>query len=428
MTVPLPTAVEPLGELVADEEIPATARGADAEDPAASPPSAELEAEDARRRAREADETATELAGRVRELEEELAAARREAERLSATLDRREEIRRAAEQTRRMAEQRAHAEQALRRDLARQLAERTAEGERARTALGDLATAEERIRELELELEQARRRGDEAEQAAAAAAAARERAENRAQQLAVELRHRSPPSGPGIGEDHRLRFEQALLGRRVTHHRRVPSEPPLVPVWEALSGREDAVGREATAAEEVVPASGAAANGSAPTSEPSPRPAEALVEALRRELRARAEADAALRARLVDAEGRLASRVLIDRRTTACSWSFVTSSTRLRAAFAREREARTDAERRAAELATDLSGQRHTSRQAFEAIADLRQALESLRAVAVAAAAAAAWATPRSRRYARGRSDHGGGAPAAAAALQPDPPPPRGSA
>src|SRR5436305_1718235 len=80
--------------------------------------------------------------------------ARREAERLNATLEERE-------RTRRVAEQRAHAEQALRRDLTRQLAAR----DRGRELVRDqLAAAEERVRELEIELGNARRRGDEAEQ------------------------------------------------------------------------------------------------------------------------------------------------------------------------------------------------------------------------------------------------------------------------
>ena len=53
------------------------------------------------------------------------------------------------ERSRRVAEQRAHAEQALRQDLARRLADTVREAERVRQAMGDLAAAEDRIRALE---------------------------------------------------------------------------------------------------------------------------------------------------------------------------------------------------------------------------------------------------------------------------------------
>ncbi len=111
-----------------------------------------------------------ELTQRVDALEDELRDARAVRDELAASLEERE-------RKRRIAEQRAHAEQALRRDLARRLSSSAQEAERARQAMGELAAAEERIRSLEHELGQARRRSDEAEQVAAAATAARQRAE-----------------------------------------------------------------------------------------------------------------------------------------------------------------------------------------------------------------------------------------------------------
>ena len=144
-------------------------------------------------------------------LERELQAARDLQERLTASLTE-------GERTRRIAEQRAHAEQALRRDLARRLAESEQETERVREAMGELAAAEDRIRGLEDLLSEARRRSDEAEQLAAAAVAARARAEHQA------LQRPRPAPGPAP-ESARLRFERQLRARRVGSAARVPAEP-----------------------------------------------------------------------------------------------------------------------------------------------------------------------------------------------------------
>ncbi len=374
VAVPLPTAAEPMGALSASAETgsdvagddpgrrPAHAAAVGAE--AAGPASSVLEAEGARRRALEAEEAASEVASRVDELEQELAVAQRDAERLTALLAERE-------QTRRVAEQRAHVEQALRRDLARQLAARAAQGDRVREALGDLAAAEERIRNLERDLRDARRRGDEAEQVAAAAVAARERAEltargNQRSVAAPDVTAGAPPPdetggtpAPGTSEHARLRFEQELIGRRSTTERRVPVEP-AVPV------------RVATPSVSPEPVSGAT---TPPRFVEAP---DALLAALRHELAARASAEGALRAGLVEAEGRLASRVLIERRTAEILGQLRQELDGLRAAFAREREGRLEAERRAAEQSADISGGRLRSRQAYDAIAELREALEGL--------------------------------------------------
>jgi hypothetical protein len=115
-----------------------------------------------------------------------------------------------------------------------------------------------------------------------------------------------------------------------------------------------------------------------------------LVATLRRELETRAAADAPLRARLVDAESRLAARVLLERRTTEALAQVRDELETLRHALTRERRMRTDAERRVAELERELGGQRTVSRVAYDAIGELRSALDELVAAEAAAARAAA--------------------------------------
>jgi hypothetical protein len=156
-----------------------------------------------------------ELAQRVDALEDELRDARAVGDELAASLEERE-------RKRRIAEQRAHAEQALRQDLARRLSASAREADRARQALGDLAAAEDRIRSLEDELRQARRRSDEAEQVAAAATVARQRAERERELAEQKLQRRAEA---GSAEAARLHFEQALRGRRAAEASRIPAEP-----------------------------------------------------------------------------------------------------------------------------------------------------------------------------------------------------------
>jgi hypothetical protein len=304
-------------------------------------------------------------APRVQELERELAAARSERDQLSASLAE-------GERTRRMAEQRAHAEQALRRDVARQLASREREAEHAREAMGELAAAEDRIRSLERQLRDARRRGDEAEQQAAAAVA----------RARVQPAGRPEPPLPARElEAARLRFERRLRARQAGTEARVPAEPasqpvPVAPEPEPESPEVDV---------ETPPA----------ISEPLAILPTSLVDTLRRELDARAAGDAALRARLVAAETRLAARVLLDRRTTETLHQLRAELEGLRSALhderarrqaaeqriaelERERRARAQAERRVGELERELGGQRERSRDAYDAIAELRGALEQL--------------------------------------------------
>ncbi len=388
VVVALPGAVEPLGTAEGGEEF-----GTDlpsplepAEEGGLHPASSELETESARRRAKEAEAAAAELSDRVHALEHALAAARREAEELSASLAERERARRAAEQ-------RAHAEQALRRDLGRQLSARSGEGARARQALGDLAAAEERIRELEARLREARRRGDEAEQIAAAAAAARERAERRATEAehrATEAEDRATEAEHGATEvEHgatevrdrataelsRLQFERSLIGRRANAERRVPTEPERG----AASDLHPPVHRPApvpTAAARPTPAA------PAPAPELAADTSSALIAALRGELDARAGAEASLRARMIDAEAKLAARVLIERRTATILAELRRELDGLRSAWADERAARTAAEQRAEALAREAGDRRRRSQQAHEAIEELRNALRELQAAA----------------------------------------------
>jgi hypothetical protein len=140
----------------------------------------EFAVESARRRAVQAEGVAAELTVRVADLEHELRAARHESRRLSASLADRERARLAAEQ-------RAHAELALRLDREEQLAERRRDGAVTWQALGERAESEQRVRELERELERLWRRVHEAEQIAAVAATARPGAERRTEEVSSPL-------------------------------------------------------------------------------------------------------------------------------------------------------------------------------------------------------------------------------------------------
>ena len=324
--------------------------GARAVDPAPEEPGARaagLEIERAWRRADDAERAAAELATRMRELQDALHRERADRERIAASLADRDRVRRAAEQ-------RAHAEEAMRHDLARRLASGERRTASAREALGDLATAEDRIRELERRLADARRAADEAEQAAAAAIAARVRAERA---------RGEPGSHPALGEERaeaeRLRLEDVLRSRRESTGARVPAEPPTA----------------------VAPPPEAAATASSrpPVQVGGPLPAgltpSGMVAGLHRELDARASAEAGLRARLVAAETQLAARVLLQQRTTATLRELRAELDGLRETLTRERDRRRAAEAQTARLRRELGGQRERSRDAYDAIGQLRDVL-----------------------------------------------------
>jgi hypothetical protein len=321
----------------------------------------------------------TELTQRVETLEDELRDARAVRDELAASLEERE-------RKRRIAEQRAHAEQALRRDLARRLSTSAQEADRARQAMGDLAAAEERIRSLEDELQRARRRSDEAEQVAAAATVARQRAERERELAEQKLQRRAEA---GSAETARLRFEHQLRGRWAGQAMRIPAEP--------AAGAQPAIYPEAVrpgpAAMPVLvaplplvpprPPSPSPAPYLAPAPAPAPAPGTGdpdVVAGLRAELQSRARADAGLRARLIDAESRLAARVVLERRTSAVLTELRVELDSLGGELTRERTLRVDAQRRAADLERELRDARVASLGAYKAIGELRQALARMAA------------------------------------------------
>ena len=217
--VPLPAPVGPQGldpGMIADPG----AGGAGRPDPSAPPPreagagaagptrrcwstaacAPRSSAPRARERQAEA-EVIAEVTIRVERLERELEQAHQEPERLRKLLAERDQQRRAADQ-------RAHAEQALRLELVQEREHRPpADRAQARIAAGEPAAAEARIRDLEEELERVRRQADEAQQVAAAArppapapapspAPPEPRPFDLRQELAVALRRR-PATGDG---------------------------------------------------------------------------------------------------------------------------------------------------------------------------------------------------------------------------------------
>jgi hypothetical protein len=469
VVVPLPMAVEPSGFAGADslsaapDPAPHESEAQPGDDTLSGRRlrSSELAAESARRRAAEAEGAAAGLAARIEEFEQELVTAREESERLSAALTERERARRAAEQ-------RAHAEQALRLDLEQELAARDQESALAREALGDLAAAEERVRDLEQNLEPLRRRADEAEQLAAAAAAARERAELRAQKLSRPAEPAPPPeAGTAPAEDRSLSLERDLIAQRDSAAVRRPSEPisslgppgprgvpgpasppgppgppgtrelrvvaqappPPPPGLRVVAESPPPPGLRVVMEPPMPLHSGARAEPPAPlqpegraeppaplepearAESPAPLQPEAraespappqpsvvaeppargdelrpTIEALRRELETRASAEARLRAQIVMAQGRLEARAAIESELSSTLAQLRGELDGLRFALERERAARERAERRAAELAHELTEHRQRSEDAYEAIEDLRGALEELRALQVAPA------------------------------------------
>ncbi len=163
-------------------EVPSTA-----EEGAEGPPdllearqlrTSELAAESARRRAAAAEATVARLRVRIGEIEDELAGARAESERLHGVISERERDLRGAEQH-------IHAERALRVEVEQTL------GENTRAMAHDLWVLHEHVADLERDLTRMRRAVDEAEHLAAAAEAARTEAERR-------LAERPPPAAPEV--------------------------------------------------------------------------------------------------------------------------------------------------------------------------------------------------------------------------------------
>jgi hypothetical protein len=171
MMVPLPVGEvpAPVGEVPVGEASPAGEAVEGPEEPDGPDPellearllrSSELAAESARRRASEAEAAVAELVARVGEVEDQLAGARAESERLGVII---------AERDRRLrlSEQHVHSERALRLDSEQRL------HERSRTADHERRVLQSRVSDLERELMRMRREVDEAEHQAAAARASR---------------------------------------------------------------------------------------------------------------------------------------------------------------------------------------------------------------------------------------------------------------
>jgi len=172
----------------------------------------ERAAETARIRAEDAEAAAMELAVRVEELERELEEARREPERMAAVLAERERERRAAEQ-------RLHAERALRSEAQQQLTEQAQRRRASEQALEEATALRHRVRELERELHRVRRAADEAAHLAAAAQAARRRAERQSREGAAA--ESSASAAAQTAE--RLRLEIALSRRSLDAQAPVPA-------------------------------------------------------------------------------------------------------------------------------------------------------------------------------------------------------------
>jgi hypothetical protein len=103
-----------------------------------------------------------------------------------------------------------------------------------------------------------------------------------------------------------------------------------------------------------------------------------LVPALRAELAMRAHAEAGLRSRVVDAETRLAARVLLSQRTVEALGQLRTELDQLAGLLTDERTRRQAAERRVAELERQLAAGRGRSVDADREIASLRDSLLAL--------------------------------------------------
>src|ERR1019366_8466436 len=272
VVAPLPPAVEPVPSATT-EAMPATPEDAD-QPPESSPEaeiiiarrlrSSELALESARLREGEARASAAQLAQQIRELEQRLEGERSESTRLAAALS-------GHERARRSAEQRAHAETELRIELEDRLGARERDRQLARRALGDLAAAEERLRELERELEGLRRRADEAEQAAAAAQAARVRAQRQAGDAARSGTSAAPgPPGPdhaGVTRSRLLERERELVALRARQPQRVPSEPAPAADESAVAVGSVAAVEPAAADESAVAVGSVAAVGPAAADE-----------------------------------------------------------------------------------------------------------------------------------------------------------------
>jgi hypothetical protein len=316
---------------------------------------------------RRVEHAASELVGRIDEFERMLTQARVESRRL---------IRRLAEgaRERRAVEQLAHAERLRRLEVEEELAARERDVERSRLTLAELATTEDRVRELEREMAGLRRQADEAEQVAAAACAARGRTERReAERTLAERRQK----------------ERALADQQLAQRRGLSRERELVALRADAASRSRVTAEPTGSAipEEPPESAGATSAAPAPEADPAPaaQPLEPVVEALTAEIELRAASEARLRARLGVAEGRFETRVDAEGELAATLAQLRAEFASLHSDLEYERANRVAAERRARELEHALGEQRARTARANTAIEELREALEGLRAAVPAA-------------------------------------------
>ncbi len=366
VVVPLPVTVQ--AEVGDTPGSPEPEVGAQAADEAADPQllaerrlrSSELALQATRLRATRAEQAVADLAARVEELERELDALQAEPARLRALLAQRDAARRAAEQ-------RAHAERAMRAELQDELAQQRGEGQETDAVLQELALAHMRVAELETEIERLSRQAAEAEQVAASARVARERAEADLEQWTAARRESAweiPDFGPRIAAEERL-------WRRLATGQVRPA--PRIPLrWQSPA---------ALAAERRLVLSRPRLGTGAPED-------AATLAALRRELAARVAAEAALRSRLArsahvsgagdagasetlpPSSGRVLTEALVELRAELLE---------LRSLAETERDRRRRAETRASELQRQVGDYAARCAGAYEAIETLRAELERLR-------------------------------------------------
>jgi hypothetical protein len=215
-----------------------------------------------------------------------------------------------------------------------------------------------------LEIERAWRRADAAERAAGELGERVSALERALERERAERAARFESAESAGAEQDRLRAEDALRVARRAADVRVPAEPPSVPAAPPTNTVQSA----------PPPWSAPVAGGG------NARPGDLdTITALHRELGARVAAEAGLRARTVQAETRLAVRVLLEQRTAAALGELRTELDRLRDALERERARRWAAEAVAARLRAEIGGQRERSRDAHAAIEELRSTIELLR-------------------------------------------------
>jgi hypothetical protein len=147
--------------------------------------------------------------------------------------------------------------------------------------------------------------------------------------------------------------------------------PPAASVSAAAAAAAASAG--ATAYAPGAPQANAAADAIALAATPE------LVHALRAELAMRSHAEAGLRARAIDAETRLAARLLLSQRTIEALRLLGAELDQLGGLLADERARRRAAEQRVVELERQLAGDRGRSDDAAAEIASVRDSLQQLR-------------------------------------------------